>query len=341
MTRIPEPRRTLFKAPPSIARMTTTTGKTQDQLDKRKGFLFASGAFGWWAVMVPLFFRTLSKNGAVPLEVLAQRVVFGLPILILILAFAKRLPELYKAFTTWSSLKVLIPTTGLISINWFFFIYAVSTDRLNHASLGYYINPLFSIMLGFLFLGEKLSRLQKIAIGIAVAAVGMMTVAELQAGGGWPWISLLLPTSFGIYGLLRKQVNVTGTIGLTFEMAMLFPICIGLMIYLAQSNTGIFMAESTPLPITLLMLLGGVFTIIPLVCFTNAVRLLPLSTIGLLQFTAPTGQLLLSVVFFGEKFTPLKFAAFVLIWVAIAVFLRDLVVTHRERQACLDLEIIE
>tara|TARA_R110000868_G_scaffold119469_3_gene317113 strand:- start:17156 stop:18121 length:966 start_codon:yes stop_codon:yes gene_type:complete len=321
--------------------MTTTTGKTQDQLDKRKGFLFASGAFGWWAVMVPLFFRTLSKNGAVPLEVLAQRVVFGLPILILILAFAKRLPELYKAFTTWSSLKVLIPTTGLISINWFFFIYAVSTDRLNHASLGYYINPLFSIMLGFLFLGEKLSRLQKIAIGIAVAAVGMMTVAELQAGGGWPWISLLLPTSFGIYGLLRKQVNVTGTIGLTFEMAMLFPICIGLMIYLAQSNTGIFMAESTPLPITLLMLLGGVFTIIPLVCFTNAVRLLPLSTIGLLQFTAPTGQLLLSVVFFGEKFTPLKFAAFVLIWVAIAVFLRDLVVTHRERQACLDLEIIE
>tara|TARA_R110002073_G_scaffold336572_1_gene535717 strand:+ start:20842 stop:21807 length:966 start_codon:yes stop_codon:yes gene_type:complete len=321
--------------------MTTTTGKTQDQLDKRKGFLFASGAFGWWAVMVPLFFRTLSQNGAAPIEVLAQRVVFGLPILLLILALTKRLPELIKAFTTWSSLKVLIPTTGLISINWFFFIYAVSTDRLNHASLGYYINPLFSILLGFVFLGENLSRLQRLAIAIAAAAVVMMTIAELDAGSGFPWISLLLPTSFGIYGLLRKQVDVTGTIGLTFEMAMLFPICIGLMIYLAQSNTGIFMAESTPLPITLLMLLGGVFTIIPLVCFTNAVRLLPLSTIGLLQFTAPTGQLLLSVVFFGEKFTPLKFAAFVLIWTAIAVFIRDLVVTHKERQACLDLEVIE
>lgn len=317
------------------------TPKTQDQLDRKQGFLFAAGAFGWWAFIVPTYFRLLSQHNALPLEVLAQRVVFGLPLLIVILMIAKRIPELIKAFTSWSSLKILIPSTGLIAINWFFFIYAVSTERLNHASLGYYINPLFSILLGYLFLGEKLSKLQKIAILIAACAVVMMTIAELEAGGGWPWISILLPASFGLYGLLRKQANVTGTVGISFEMILLLPACIGLMIWLEVSNKGIFFAEPTPEWISWIMFLGGVVTIIPLICFTNAVRLLPLSTVGLLQFTAPTGQLLLAVVFFDEKFTPLKLAAFVLIWIAIGVFIRDLIVTHRERQAAMDVEMLE
>ncbi len=303
--------------------------------------MYAAGAFGWWAVIVPSYFRLLSQHGAPPLEILAQRVIFGLPLLILFLAIIKKLPELYRAFTTWDSLKILLPSTGLISINWFFFIYAVSTDRLNHASLGYYINPLFSILLGYIFLGEQLSRLQKIAIGIAGAAVMMMTIAELQTGGGWPWIALLLPLSFGFYGLLRKKVNVTGTIGISFEMLVLFPICAGLMFWITKSGSGIFFVDPTPTWISLLMILGGVVTIVPLICFTNAVRFLPLSTVGLLQFSAPTGQLILSVIFFDEVFTPLKAGAFVLIWIAIGVFIRDLIVTHREKQACMDTEMLE
>lgn len=283
----------------------------------------------------------LSQHDALPLEVLAQRVVFGLPLLIGILMFNKKIPDLIRAATKWSTLRVLIPSTGLIAINWYFFIYAVSTDRLNHASLGYYINPLFSIFLGFLFLGEQPTKLQKAAIAIAGAAVILMTVAELQAGGGWPWISLLLPASFGLYGLLRKQVQVTGTVGITFEMIVLLPLCIVLMIWLMTTDRGIFFAPGTAEWISWIMFLGGVITIIPLICFTNAVRLLPLSTVGLLQFSAPTGQLLLSVVFFGEKFTALKFGAFVLIWIAIGVFIRDLVVSHRERQANMQTEMLE
>ena len=303
--------------------------------------MYAAGAFGWWAVIVPSYFRLLSQHHALPLELIAQRVVFGLPLLIIILALGKKLPALLRAATQWSTLKILIPSTGLIAINWYFFIYAVSTDRLNHASLGYYINPLFSIFLGFLFLGEQPTKLQKAAIAIAGCAVILMTIAELQAGGGWPWISLLLPASFGLYGLLRKQANVTGTVGITFEMIVLLPACIGLMIWIGGTDKGIFFAESTETWISWIMFLGGIITIIPLICFTNAVRLLPLSTVGLLQFSAPTGQLILSVIFFGEKFTALKFGAFVLIWIAIGVFIRDLVVSHREKQASMDIEILE
>jgi len=312
-----------------------------EQLHRKQGYMYAAGAFGWWAFIVPSYFKLLSHHGAAPLEILAQRVIFGLPLLIIILVVAKKLPDLYRACTTWKSLRILLPSTLLIATNWYFFIYAVSTDRLNHASLGYYINPLFSIFLGYLFLGEKLSKLQKIAIAIAGCAVIMMTIAELESGGGWPWISLLLPASFGLYGLLRKQANVSGTVGISFEMLVLLPACIALMIWIGNSNTGIFFAETTEPWVSWVMFLGGIITIVPLICFTNAVRLLPLSTVGLLQFSAPTGQLLLSVVFFGETFTPLKAGAFVLIWIAIGVFIRDLVVTHKERQAGMDTEMLE
>jgi len=312
-----------------------------EQLHRKQGYMFAAGAFGWWAVVVPSYFRLLSQHGADPLEILAQRVVFGLPLLIIILVLAKKLPDLYRACTTWNSLKILLPSTILIGINWYFFIYSVSTGRLNHASLGYYINPLFSIFLGYLFLGERPTKLQKTAIAIAGAAVIMMTIAELKSGGGWPWIAVLLPASFGLYGLLRKKVDVSGTVGISFEMIVLLPFCIALMIWIGNSDSGIFFAESTVPWISWIMLLGGVVTIVPLICFTNAVRLLPLSTVGLLQFSAPTGQLILSVIFFGETFTPLKFGAFVLIWIAIGVFIRDLVVTHREKQACMDTEMLE
>lgn len=306
--------------------------RTPEQHDRRQGYFFAAGAFGWWAFIVPSYFRLLKTYGADPFEVLSQRVLFGLPLLIILLVLGKKLPLLLKAMTTKSSLKILIPSTVLIGINWYFFIYAVSTDRLNHASLGYYINPLFSILLGYLFLGEKLSNLQRVAIGIAGCAVVMMTIAGLQSGDGWPWISVLLPASFGLYGLLRKKADVTGMVGLSFEMIALLPLSIVLMIWLTTSNRGIIFTDPTPQWLSMVMLLGGLVTIIPLICFTNAVRLLPLSTVGLLQFSAPTGQLLLSAVFFGEPFPPLKLAAFVLIWIAIGVFVRDLMNTNKARR---------
>lgn len=328
---------------------------------KGKGIAYAAGAFGWWAFIVPSYFKLLSVHHANPLEILAQRILFGIPILLLMLFLSKQMGVFVKAATSWASLKVLIPSTILIAINWYFFIYAVSTDRLSHASLGYYINPLFSIALGFLFLGERPRPVQWGAIALAGTAVIVMAYAELSytvpmitnelgelvpdptapESKGFPWLSLLLPASFGTYGLLRKQANVGPSVGLTFEMLLLLPLCIGLVIWLGSSDKSIFFASETPDWVSWVMLLGGIVTIVPLICFTNAVRLLPLSTVGLLQYTAPTGQLLLSAVFFGETFTPLKFSAFAIIWLAVGIYSWDMIRGHRASRAAIKTEMLE
>jgi len=333
---------------------------TEQYPHKGKGIAYAAGAFGWWAFVVPTYFKLLSTHDALPLEILAQRVIFGIPIMLIMLAFSKQMGAFLKAATTWTSLKILIPSTGLIAINWYFFIYAVSTDRLSHASLGYYINPLVSIALAYLFLGERPRPVQWGAIAFASMAVVVMAYAELSysvpmitnelgelipdpnapASKGFPWLSLLLPASFGTYGLLRKKANVGASVGLTFEMLLLLPLCIGLLIWLNAGDKGIFFAPETKLWISLFMLLGGIVTIVPLICFTNSVRLLPLSTVGLLQYTAPTGQLLLAAVFFGESFSPLKFSAFAIIWVAIGIYSWDMLRGHREMQAA-KIEMLE
>ncbi len=327
----------------------------------RKGLAYAGGAFGWWAIVVPTYFRVLSQNGADPMELLVQRVIFGLPILLIMLAFSKQLGAFIRAATTRSSLRVLVPSTILIGINWYFFIYAVSTDRLSHASLGYYINPLFSIALGFVFLGERPRRVQWWAIALASTAVIVMAYAELSyqvpmidnglgemiadpnapETKGFPWLSLLLPGSFGLYGLLRKKANVGPSVGLSFEMMLLLPLCALLLVWLHRNDQGVFLAEQTPVWVSAVMVLAGIVTIVPLICFTSAVRLLPLSTVGLLQYSAPTGQLVLAVLFFGEHFTPLKFVAFAIIWVAVGIYSWDMIRGHRQSRAATATEMLE
>jgi chloramphenicol-sensitive protein RarD len=284
----------------------------------KRGLAFGLAAFGWWAVIVPIYFRLLTRDyGASPYEILAQRVVFGVPVLLALLAFRGQLAGFVHAVRTRAVLRVLIPSTVLIGINWFFFIKSVADGNLSHASLGYYINPLVSVALGFLFLGERLRPGQWIAVALACVAVGVLSWAE----GALPYISIVLPLSFGMYGLLRKQVSVGPAVGLTFEMLLLLPLCVGLVIWLGQTDRAVFL--QSPGWVSGLMLLGGVVTIVPLLCFTAAARLLPLSTLGLLQYLAPTGQLLLSFAFFGEQFVMEKWIAFGLIWVAIAVFTAD------------------
>lgn len=284
----------------------------------RKGYAFGLTAFGWWAFVVPIYFRVLTNTGnADPFEILAQRIVFGLPILLVMLAFSKQFGTFLKAIQTWTTLRVLIPSTGLIALNWYFFIWAVANDQLSHASLGYYINPLVSVALGFLFLGERLRKAQWIAVVFAIAAVSVLAWAE----GRIPFVSIILPMSFGLYGLLRKQANVGPSVGLTFEMLLLLPMAAGLLVWLENTDRGVFL--NGPGWISILMLFGGVVTIVPLICFTSAARLLPLSTIGLLQYLAPTFQLILAAVFFNEAFPLEKWVAFGLIWCAIIVFSVD------------------
>tara|TARA_R110000782_G_scaffold45706_10_gene101374 strand:- start:22046 stop:23053 length:1008 start_codon:yes stop_codon:yes gene_type:complete len=291
----------------------------------RKGLAFGLGAFGWWAVVVPVYFRVLSGNGAIPYEILAQRVLFGLPVLFALLAWQGQLRAFARTLTNWHALRMLLPSTVFIGINWFFFIKSVADDNLSHASLGYYINPLVSVALGFLFLGERLRTAQWGAVCIACVAVAVLAWAE----GTLPYISIVLPVSFGLYGLLRKQASVGPTIGLSFEMLMLLPLCVGLTVWLSRTGQGVFLQG--PGWVSGLMVLGGLVTIVPLLWFTSAARLLPLSTVGLLQYLAPTGQLLLAFLFFGETFVPEKWVAFGLIWLAIAVFTTD-ALRHNARE---------
>lgn len=292
----------------------------------RLGLCYGLGAFGWWALVVPAYFRLLSRHGADPFELLAQRIVFGLPMLLGMLAWKKNLGSFLRAVSTPASLRVLIPSTICIALNWYFFIWAIANDRLSHASLGYYINPLVSVALGAIFLQERLRSAQWAAVVLGVCAVGVLAWGE----GTIPVVSLILPLSFGTYGLLRKQAGVGPVVGLTFEMLMLLPIAAGLLVWLEHGSRGVFLRG--PGWVSALMLLGGMVTVVPMVWFTSAARLLPLSTVGLMQYLAPTGQLMLSYFAFGESFPPEKWAAFGIIGVAIVLFTAD-ALRHAARQS--------
>jgi chloramphenicol-sensitive protein RarD len=285
----------------------------------RKGMLYALGAFGTWAIVIPVFFRVLSGQGVDPFEMVGQRVAFGVPFLLLMIAYGRQWRALRRSFADPKVLKFLIPSTLLIGVNWYFFILAVDQGHLSHAGLGYYINPLVSVTLGYLFLKERLRRLQFVALGLGVAAVGVLTVAE----GFLPIISIILPVSFGLYGLLRKQAGVGPVVGLTVETLLLLPVSIGLLVWLTAEGRTMFLVG--PGWVSALMLVGGLATVAPLAWFAAAAKRLPLSTLGLMQYLSPTGQTLLAAVFFGEHFPPLKWAAFGLIWGAIAVFTWDAV----------------
>ncbi len=285
----------------------------------RAGLWYALAAFGSWAIVIPVFFRVLSKQGADPFEMLGQRVAFGAPFLLVMIGATRQWKTLRRACTDLHILKFLVPTTLLIAVNWYFFILAVDRGRLSHAGLGYYINPIVSVGLGWLFLKERLRPAHGVALGLGAAAVGLLTYAE----GSLPFISILLPVSFGLYGLLRKQAGVGPVVGLTVETLLLFPASVGLLLWLETEDRTLFLHG--PAWVSGLMLLGGLATVAPLAWFAAAARRLPLRTLGLMQYLSPTGQTLLAAVFFGESFPPLKWGAFALIWLAIVVFTADAV----------------
>ncbi len=272
----------------------------------------AIGAYGWWAIVTPLYYRVIAD---VPVgELLAWRVISGLPALWLLLWATRRLPEWWAALREPRVLLLLIASGALIAVNWVVFVWSVIDNRLSEASLGYYINPLVSVALGMLVLGERLQRAQWVAIALAASGVGVLAWKL----GGLPWISLTLAGSFGLYGLTRKQVNVTPAAGLAVEMLVLLPFMVGLLWFdhVRYGNA----ALAGPWWVSLLLLLGGVVTIVPLVLFSGCVRRLRLATVGVLQYISPTGQLLLAVFAFGEPFGPERGIAFALIWAAVLIY---------------------
>ena len=274
------------------------------------GAAFAVAAYGIWGV-APLYFRWLDDVGA--WQIVAHRVLWTALLLPPILWVTGSLPRLRALFADRRRLAGLLVTGVLIGGNWSLFIYAVLAERVIEASLGYFINPLVSLLLGVFLLGERPNPLQWCAV--ALAAVGVAN--ELVSFGSLPLLALALAFSFGFYGLLRKRLDVDSFTGLTVESWLLLPIAFGYLLLNGQAGHDAFTRSAGD---ALALMLAGPVTMVPLLCFSAAALRLRLGTLGFFQYIAPTLTFLLAIGIFGEPFLPAQLFTFVPIWAALALF---------------------
>jgi chloramphenicol-sensitive protein RarD len=278
------------------------------------GLGYAVLAYGAWGFF-PLFWKLL--HGIAPLELVAHRVCWAALAYLALIAMRGRARELWRTLASPSRLPTILGSSLLIGINWLVFVHAIATDRVMHASLGYFLNPLVSIVLGMLLLGERMRAGQWLAV--AIAALGVVQLASLA--DGLPWIGIVLALSFGGYGLLRKVAPVDGLMGATIESLVLVPLAAAYLVWLALGQVG---AMGTISPrVDALLVCAGLVTAAPLVWFANAARLLPLRTLGFMQYLAPTCQFALAVLVFGEPLGAVQLRGFVCIWAALAVFIAE------------------
>ena len=284
------------------------------QANRRAGLLYGVAAYLAWGLL-PLYFRAL--QGVPPLEILAHRVVWSVLLLAGLTTWLRRWPEVARPLSSWRGRLTLLGSTALISVNWGVYIWAVHAGRVLEASLGYFVNPLVNVLLGVLFLGERLTRRQQLAVGLAAAGVAVL----IATAGTFPWVALVLATSFGLYGLLRKVARMDAVAGLFCETALLAPLAAGGLLLLARAGTGHLGAAPGQ---SALLVAAGLVTALPLIWFALAVAQLRLSTLGLLQYLAPTMQFSIAVFAFGEPFTAAHGVAFGCIWASLALYSADL-----------------
>lgn len=301
---------------PTPAPATAAPRSADAAADTRRGVAFAGAAFLFWGLS-PIYWKAL---GAVPAgEVLAHRIVWSSVLLAAMLIARRRGRELAAAVRRPRTLATLVVTTALIAVNWYVYIWAVAAERVLEASLGYFVNPLVNVLLGVVFLRERLSRPQAAAVALAAVGVAVLTVEV----GRVPWVALLLAGTFGVYGLLRKTVDAGPQVGLAVETALLTPLTLVWLARLHVGGGGAF-AGGGGLATDLLLVGAGAVTVVPLVWFTQGARLLPLSALGLIQYLAPTIQFLLAVLVYREPFGATHLVAFAVIWAGLAVFTWDL-----------------
>jgi len=282
-----------------------------DQSLSRAGLLYGLGAYFLWGFL-PLYFKLLTA--VPPSEIVGHRIVWSVVFLAILATLWRRWPAIRAAVATPRVLMTLTLTALLIGANWLIYIWAVLNGHVLAGSLGYYLNPLVNVLLGVVVLKERLSRAQAFAVLLAAAGV-----AVLATGAGPDlWISLALAFSFGLYGFFRKVAPVDSLEGLSIETALLAPLALGWVIWLAQRGEGGF--GQFGLGTDTLLILGGAVTAVPLLLFTAAAKRLPYSTLGFLQYIAPSIQFLLAVLVFGEALTRTHILCFAAIWAALAIF---------------------
>ncbi|WP_268795151.1 EamA family transporter RarD [Sphingobium sp. Leaf26] len=279
----------------------------------------ALGAYGLWGLL-PLFFRLLHHVD--PVEIVTQRILWSLLLILTIVAVRKGLPAFVTALR---DRRLVLPLAGsaiMIGINWLTYVWAVNEGHIVAASLGYFLNPLVNVTLGVLVLKEKLRRPQMLAIAVASVGVAILAASALTT----LWISLSLAFSFAFYGLLRKLTPVAPMTGLGVETALLTPLAIAYLLWeLSHGGTG-FGQDG---PTTALLIISGAVTTVPLVLFAMAAQRLPMATLGLMQYVAPTLQFLCGVLLFGETLSGGQMASFGLIWIGLLLFAGDGIATAR------------
>ena len=289
----------------------------------RVGVTYGLGAYIWWGA-VPVYFKAVAHVNA--FEVLAHRVIWSVVLLGVLMRIYGSLRYAVEAVRHRGTLLTLLGTTVLIAINWFVFIWAVANDQLREASLGYFINPLVNVLLGFIVLRERLRAWQWVAVALAAAGVAYRTTMV----GTVPVVALVLAGTFASYGLFRKMARVDALSGLMVETALLWPAALVYLIWLGMDGTLAFGNISWQTSVLLSM--GGIITAVPLLWFTNAARRLRLSTLGFLQYIAPTMQFLLAVLLYGEAFESAHAIGFGLIWIGLAVYSCESVVAARRKR---------
>jgi chloramphenicol-sensitive protein RarD len=287
--------------------------------DTRRGVIFGATAYLLWGIF-PLYFPLLDPAGAV--EVLAHRVMWSLVVVAVLVQLTRRWPVVRAVFTDRDTVLRLGAAAVFLAVNWGVYIYGVTTDRVVETSLGYFINPLVTVMLGVVVLRERLRRVQWAALGVATVAVLFLAVQS----GRLPWISLVLAFSFGTYGLLKKVSRVGALEGLTVETAVLTPVAVVYLLALQVSGNATFTRGAGHAG---LLVLTGLVTAIPLLFFGAAASRVPLTTLGLLQYLAPTVQFLIGVLVFHEEMGAARLFGFCLVWTALAMFTVDLLGQRR------------
>jgi chloramphenicol-sensitive protein RarD len=284
-----------------------------DAARTRSGLLMGLGAYTIWGVL-PLYFKAMAEVRAT--EIVAHRILWSLVFLGALATLWKRWPRVRAALGNRRVALTLLLTAILIGVNWLTYIYAVMTGHVLEGSLGYYLNPLVNVLLGVVLLKEQLSRLQKGAVLLAAAGVAILAFGA----GGAIWISLTLAASFATYGYLRKVAPVESLEGLWIETLFLAPLALGWALWLAETGDSAFLDDRST---DLLLIFGGALTAIPLLLFTAAAKRLPYSTLGFLQYVAPSLQFLLAVLAFGEPLTAAHIVCFGAIWIALAIFVAE------------------
>ncbi len=284
------------------------------------GVVFSASAFLIWGIS-PIYWKAL---GAVPaLEIILHRIVWSFFFLVPLVIIMRRWQAFKDALKNYRTVLILLFTALIVGGNWLLYIWAVNTDRLIQASLGYYINPLVNVVLGMVFLKERLRPPQIVAVILAAAGVLYLTVYY----GEFPWIALVLAVSFGFYGLIRKIVPVGSLVGLTVETLLLSIPALVYLFYLDSLGAGTFWRKN--LTMDLLLMGCAIATATPLLFFTLGARRLNLSTVGLLQYIAPSCMFVLAVFLFREPFAKAQVVTFILIWTALAIYSTDSVRHYR------------